>query len=100
LYQSEYKKAHEEGYFDVLFQNERGEVTEGAITNIYIKQNDILCTPPVESGLLNGVYRQMMLEEGRVREKAFTLENLMNAEEIYISNSVRGLIRGYIGGRI
>ncbi len=100
LYRSEFKKAHEEGYFDVLFRNERGEVTEGAITNIYIKQNGILYTPPLESGLLNGVYRRMMLEEGRVREKAFTLEDLMNAEEIYISNSVRGILRGYIGERI
>jgi len=96
LYQSEYRKAQEEGYFDVLFHNERDEITEGAITNVYIKQNDILYTPPVACGLLNGVYRKMLLSEGKAEEKTITVDVLLNGGEIFVSNSVRELMRGYV----
>lgn len=96
LYETEYRRAQEEGYFDVIFQNERGQITEGAITNLYIKKNDMLLTPPVECGLLNGVYRQVLLQKGKVKENVITIEDLHRAMDIYISNSVRGLIRGYI----
>lgn len=94
FYQTEYKKAREEGYFDVLFQNERGEITEGSITNIYVKKDDILLTPPLKCGLLNGVYRQMLVQGGKAKEKVIPIEDIQKADEMYVSNSVRGLIRG------
>lgn len=96
LYVTEYKIAQEEGYFDVLFQNECGQITEGAITNLYIKKDDMLCTPPVSCGLLNGVYRQMLLNDGKVKEEVVTIEDLYSSDELYVSNSVRGLVRGCI----
>jgi len=96
LYITEYNIAQKEGYFDVLFQNERGQITEGAITNLYIKKNDVLFTPPVSCGLLNGVFRQMLLAEGKAEEKVMTLEEIAIAGELYVSNSVRGLIRGCV----
>ncbi len=99
LYQTEYKKAQAEGYFDVLFQNERSEITEGAITNVFIKQDGKLYTPPVTCGLLNGVYREMLLKEEGVREKIITLEELRKSDEMYVSNSVHGLLQGYIQTR-
>jgi len=96
LYQSEFLKAQEEGFFDVLFQNERGEITEGAITNVYVKQNDILYTPPVACGLLHGIYRQTLLSENKAKEKIITLPEVLQAKEIYVSNSVRELLRARI----
>ncbi len=96
LYQSEFQKAQEEGFFDVLFQNERGEITEGAITNVYVKRNDILYTPPVACGLLHGIYRQILLSKNKAKEKIITLPEVLQAKEMYVSNSVRKLLRAQI----
>ncbi len=57
LYDSEYRKHSARGYFDVIFTNQEGEVTEGAITNVFIKKDGVFYTPPVDCGLLDGVYR-------------------------------------------
>jgi para-aminobenzoate synthetase / 4-amino-4-deoxychorismate lyase len=96
LYQDKYNKAQAEGYFDVLFHNERGEMTEGSITNVYIKENGTLYTPPVECGLLDGIFRRTLIRDGKAKEKIITVHELLNAEEIYVSNSVRGLLKGYL----
>ncbi len=95
LYDQEYKKYKRLGYLDVIFQNEKGEITEGAVSNIFIKSNGIHYTPLLKSGLLNGVYRRYLLDEKSeyIREKVLTLDDLKNADEIYISNSVRGIAR-------
>ena len=96
LYDDEYKKYRKSGYYDVLFRNERDEITEGAVSNIFIKAKGKYYTPPVICGLLNGVYRRYLLDKNRnVKEKVLTLEDIQNAEEIYLVNSVRGMVRVY-----
>jgi para-aminobenzoate synthetase / 4-amino-4-deoxychorismate lyase len=96
LYTKEYNNAVRNGHFDVIFRNERGEITEGAISNIYIERDGMLITPPVSCGLLNGVYRQFLLEEGKARESIIHKDELHNAGTIFVSNSVRGLLRAII----
>jgi para-aminobenzoate synthetase / 4-amino-4-deoxychorismate lyase len=96
LYEKELAVARARGFFDVIFMNERGEITEGAITNIYAKVKKELFTPPVECGLLNGIIRQTLLAEGRAKEQRMTFQDLQNAEEIYISNSIIGFVRVYL----
>ncbi|MBN2403567.1 MAG: aminodeoxychorismate synthase component I [Spirochaetes bacterium] len=90
FYESELADARERGFFDVVFMNKHGDITEGAITNIYANIRGALITPPVECGLLNGVIRQTLLANGKAREQKLTLKNLQNAEELYISNSIIG----------
>lgn len=93
LYDQELKKAREKGYFDILFVNDNDEVTEGAISNIVIKDEDIYYTPPVKSGLLNGVFRQHLFEgDFPIVEKVLKKEDILNAKKIYLINSVRGMI--------
>ncbi|EAJ0683990.1 hypothetical protein DUY33_08190, partial [Campylobacter coli] len=48
-------------------------------------------TPTLQSGLLNGIYRQFLLDLGLIKEKKLFKEDLLNADEIYCINSVRGL---------
>lgn len=80
------------GFADVIFMNERGEVTEGAISNVFIRRGGKLLTPPVRCGLLPGVYRQHLLEtRADVAEAVLTLDDLLAADAVYISNAVRGL---------
>ncbi len=92
LYDRASRFALENGYVDVIFCNEKGEVTEGATHNIFIERSGFLLTPPLHCGLLNGIYRQHILEEhSQVREEVLHREDLLEAENIYICNAIRGL---------
>lgn len=90
LYEQELKAARKKRFFDALFLNEKDEITEGAITNVFIEKNGMLYTPPVECGLLNGVMRQVVTSKYNVREKTVKLMDLESADDIYISNSIIG----------
>ena len=80
------------GADEVLFLNERDEVCEGARTNVFLAQGEILLTPPLTSGLLPGTLRARLLAEGKAREDYLALEDFEN-REFFMGNSVRGLVR-------
>ncbi len=81
----------EQGLFDELFVNERGELTEGARTNIIVQLDGQWFTPPLSCGLLNGVLRQHLLDEARCTERVLYPADLFHAEKIFCINSVRGI---------
>lgn len=74
---------------EVIFLNERGEVTEGANSNIVAVLGDEMLTPPVVCGLLPGVMREELLAAGTIKERVLTRDDLQKAKEIYLINSVR-----------
>ncbi|HZX29846.1 MAG TPA: aminodeoxychorismate synthase component I [Rhodocyclaceae bacterium] len=76
--------------FDVLFLNERGEVAEGARSNIFVERDGVLLTPPLASGALPGVLRAELLATGRAREVVLTPADL--SEGFLLGNALRGLI--------
>jgi para-aminobenzoate synthetase/4-amino-4-deoxychorismate lyase len=91
-YDRVYRSALDRGFAEALFLNERGEITEGCISNILLRLDGRWCTPPEESGLLNGVYRRYLLRTRPwLRVKAITLDELHRADLILICNSLRGL---------
>ncbi len=75
---------------EVLFRNQRGELTEGARSNIFVRRGDILLTPPLSSGVLPGCLRAELLESGAAREAVLHPADL--AGEVYLGNSLRGLV--------
>jgi len=78
---------------EVLLCNERGEICEGAITNLFAEfGNGILVTPPLGCGLLAGVLRKELIDRGRAVEGVMTPETLGSARAIFMGNSLRGLI--------
>jgi para-aminobenzoate synthetase/4-amino-4-deoxychorismate lyase len=81
--------------FDAIFCNERGELCEGARSNIYLSFGGVLHTPPESAGLLNGVMRRELLREQPVPivERTLYPRDLQLADALYISNAVRGLQR-------
>ena len=87
LYESEVKRL---GTDEVVFMNERGEITEGARSNIFIRRGDTTLTPALMSGLLNGCLRAEMLARGLAHEAVLTPDDLKG--EVYFGNSLRGLI--------
>jgi para-aminobenzoate synthetase/4-amino-4-deoxychorismate lyase len=95
FYDTPRQRAHaEQGVDEVLFLNERGELTEGSITNLFVERSGVLLTPPLASGLLPGTLRAELLATGKAEEQVLTLDDLEAAEAIWLGNSVRGLIRG------
>jgi para-aminobenzoate synthetase/4-amino-4-deoxychorismate lyase len=92
LYDEWNQKAKDEGLADFIFFNEKNEVTEGCISNVFIKKRETYSTPPIECGLLNGIYRQHLLETlPNVQEKVLFVEDLQQADSIFLCNAVRGL---------
>ncbi|WP_417067286.1 aminodeoxychorismate synthase component I [Niveibacterium terrae] len=92
LYDSELAHAVEAGHFDVLFLNEEGELCEGARSNVYLEKDGQLLTPPLSSGLLPGVMREELIEQGLAREKRLGLKDLAAAQRVFVSNALRGLV--------
>jgi para-aminobenzoate synthetase/4-amino-4-deoxychorismate lyase len=94
LYAKAFNAASQAGYDDVLFINLRGEVTEGAISNLFVVKDGRWLTPPVECGLLAGVYRRHILEtRADVEERVLYAEDLRTADAVYLANAVRGVRR-------
>lgn len=78
---------------EVILLNERGEVCEGTITNIFAEAADgMLLTPPLTSGLLPGVLRAELIRERRARGEVLKLDDLRH-RRLFVGNSLRGLIR-------
>jgi para-aminobenzoate synthetase/4-amino-4-deoxychorismate lyase len=81
---------------DVIFCNERGEVTESSIANVVIVKDGQRLTPPRTSGLLAGTFRAELLAAGEIRERVLTRDELRKADEIYLINSVQKWMRAQL----
>jgi para-aminobenzoate synthetase/4-amino-4-deoxychorismate lyase len=95
LYDEEFEHARADGFFDCIFMNEHNEVTEGAITNIFIRRGGKYFTPPIDCGVLDGVFRRHLLRSRIIalQERILTEQDIREADEVYLCNSVRGIIK-------
>ncbi|ODS99800.1 MAG: aminodeoxychorismate synthase, component I [Erythrobacter sp. SCN 62-14] len=88
------------GAGEALLVRGDGLVTEGSFTSLFVEGADgILLTPPAQLGLLPGVLRAHLLEQGRAREAALTLDDVATASgqgRLWLGNAVRGLFKGQI----
>lgn len=87
------EEAAERSCFDALLRNERDEITEGARTSVFAKIDGVLYTPPLECGVLPGILRTELLASGAARERVLCETDLLLAEDVYVGNSARGLLR-------
>ncbi|MBD9627409.1 MULTISPECIES: aminotransferase class IV family protein [Ensifer] len=78
---------------EVLLLNEKDEVCEGTITSVFLDDGSrILKTPPIACGLLAGVLRTELICQRRARVARLSLNDLARGD-LYLGNSLRGLIR-------
>ena len=76
--------------FDAVFLNERGEVAEGARSNVFVERDGVFLTPPLSSGCLPGVLRAELLATGRAREAVLWPDDLKTG--FWLGNALRGLM--------
>lgn len=89
--------ARADGFDEAILRNQEGEVTEGTYTNLFVREDDQLRTPPVDSGLLGGVYRDHVLNvQDEAREQVLTLDDLRAADAIFCCNALRGWTRAVL----
>lgn len=78
--------------YDEIHYNERDELTEASRNNLILKIKHEFFTPPLSSGLLNGIMRKLLLDKGICTERILKKEDIHNADKIYLANSVRGVV--------
>lgn len=95
LYNNSYPAAIASGFDEVIFLNQKGELAEGAISNVFIRSGNEWQTPPVSAGLLAGIWRENFLTDRKALEKSINAEALCAADEVMIGNSLR--LAGSVG---
>ena len=94
LYGPAYEGAVRDGFADALFFNLRDELTEGAISSVFLEKQGRWATPALDCGVLPGVYRRHLLQtRPEIEQRLLHEEDLRNADAVYIANAVRGLRR-------
>ena len=91
FYEEAARAADAAGCQDAVFVNEKGEVTETCIANVVAKTGSLLLTPPLSCGLLPGVARGEMLDDGELTEAILSPADLRRADAVYRLNALRGL---------
>ena len=91
-YEAGRREAETRGLFDLIYQNEQGELTEGCITNLLAEMDGRRVTPALECGLLPGIWRAGLLDTGEADEGRITVDDLPRIGRIWMGNAVRGAV--------
>jgi para-aminobenzoate synthetase/4-amino-4-deoxychorismate lyase len=91
-YDRAWREAEAQGAFDMLFFNERDELTEGGRTNVFVELDGRWWTPPLDAGVLPGVMRGVLIEELAAGERSLKREDLDRAESLMVCNALRGAV--------
>ena len=86
------KEAKEKGANEAILLNNKENVACSTTGNIFAVFDGTITTPPIEDGVLNGIARRLLIKKYDVKKQSFTQENLLNAQCIYITNSLRGAL--------
>lgn len=97
---SDYKERLEElsnvrksGFIDTIYLNDKSFVTSCSIANIYFIKNDKIYTPSVETGVLNGIVRSLILNNSDCNEGEYKISDFLDSDGVFITNSVIGILR-------
>ncbi len=97
LYRLAYKQAIEKGFDEALILNHKGYITEGARSNLFFARDKELFTPSLKCGCLDGITRKAAFDLAKrykikVFEGNFTVEDLINSDEAFLTNSLMGIM--------
>jgi branched-chain amino acid aminotransferase len=91
------QEALRRGAFEGVMRNYRGELSECTTANLFIVKNGVVMTPPLDSGLLPGITRELVFEIGRgegldVRDEVLHDEDLYGADEAFLTSTTREVV--------
>jgi para-aminobenzoate synthetase/4-amino-4-deoxychorismate lyase len=93
----EARRAERPEAFDVILVNRAGRITETTIGNLVLELDGERVTPPLEDGLLPGVFRASLLARGEVRERPLRPEDVLRARRCWLVNALRGWVPLAVG---
>lgn len=90
-------EAKRAGAFDAIMLNHKGMVAEGTTSNIWMVENGVFYTPPLDAGLLGGITRQSLVELGEstgfnIRQENFTPERMKAADEVFLTSTTKEIV--------
>ncbi|MDE4974419.1 aminotransferase class IV, partial [Francisella tularensis] len=71
---------------ELIYLNEKDNITESRFHNIIIEKNDKFYTPKLEDGVLDGIARKSLIKQGNLQAKSLNLNDLNTADKIYLIN--------------
>lgn len=89
----EHEDCIQEGYNEVVFFNTSGKLSEGSVSNVFFIKDKKIYTPSTDCGLLNGTIRKFIINNYDIIEGEFIEEELMNSDEIFLTNSIMGIMK-------
>lgn len=89
----EREKALISGKNEILFLNENNNIAECSTSNLFFVKDKKIFTPSVSCGLLNGIIRSWIIENYEVIQGKFKLNDLFEADEVFITNSIIGIMK-------
>jgi para-aminobenzoate synthetase/4-amino-4-deoxychorismate lyase len=97
-YDAAWRDAERHGAFDALFFNERGELTEGGRSNVFVRIGGRWYTPPLSCGVLPGIMRAVLLAAPtwNASERVITRDMLDEVEDVMVCNALRGPLRAFL----
>jgi para-aminobenzoate synthetase / 4-amino-4-deoxychorismate lyase len=99
-YDAAWRAAEARGAFDTLFFNERGELTEGGRSSVFVRIDGNWYTPPLSCGVLPGIMRGVLLASPawKASERTITRQMLERADDLVVCNALRGPLRAWLDG--
>ena len=91
----EKRKASLIGYDEPIFLNTKGQLTEGATTNIFFIKNNKIITPELSCGMLDGTIRKYIINKYDVKEKVVYPDEINDFDEMFLTNSLMGIMPVY-----
>ncbi|WP_066873661.1 aminotransferase class IV [Clostridium mediterraneense] len=88
----EREKALNIGKNEILFLNEKNFIAECSMSNIFFIKDGVIKTPRISDGILNGIIREWVINNFDVEEGSYTIEEILSADEVFITNSLIGIM--------
>jgi branched-subunit amino acid aminotransferase/4-amino-4-deoxychorismate lyase len=90
-YHKAFEWAKENHLNEVILTDKNDELLEGSFTNIFLLKDDRIYTPPLSIGIVGGCFRRLLTGQPFVKVKTLTKKDYINADEIFLTNALRGI---------
>ncbi len=97
IFREAYLKASKSGFDEAILLNRKNKITEGSRTNLFFVKDNVLYTPSLSTGCLDGVTRRVVISLANqrkltVKEVEAHLEDILSADEAFLTNSIGGVL--------